>query len=208
MYTGASTCPHSGRTFSRRGRGNQRSACRYFALPSEQAVNLCLASAYLRACHPSPAQGERHHTPQPSRPRAPPPPPPLPSHQLSSPWLSGGGGCRLNYSLRSISSKFAFIFAALSLLFCCVCFLSGSRSESVSACCVISYRLRRRPAMGVMQRENGRLLVLEQICRGIFPEAPLWHRFKHAVCVSVCTVHVRLPTGLLHIQFCTDWWLS
>lgn len=65
---------------------------------------------------------------------------PSPSPQLSSPWLTGGGGSRLNYSPRSISPKFALICCVLSLFFCCVCFLSGSRSESVSACCIISYQ--------------------------------------------------------------------
>lgn len=67
MYTIPPTPrPHRVRTLTQRGQGNQRSACLYFALPSEQAVNLCSAPAYLGACHPSPAQGERHHTPQPS----------------------------------------------------------------------------------------------------------------------------------------------
>lgn len=134
-----------------RGQGNQRSTCLYFALPSEQAVNLWLAPAYLGACHPSPAQGERHHTPQPSLLLSPPPPP---SPQLSSPWLTGGGGCRLNYSLRSISPKYAFICSALSLLFCCVCFLSGSHSESVSACCIISYQLWHWSAIVVRQKKK------------------------------------------------------
>lgn len=68
MYTIPATCPHRVRTFTLRDLGNQRSVCLYFALPSEQAVNLCLAPAYLGSCHPSPAQGERHHTPQPSLP--------------------------------------------------------------------------------------------------------------------------------------------
>lgn len=146
MYTILTTRPHWVRTLTQRGQGNQRSACLYFALPSEQAVNLCSAPAYLGACHPSPAQGERHHTPQPSillllllPPLSPP--------QLSSPWLTGGGGCGLNYSLRSISPKFAFICSTLSLLFCGVCFLSGSRSESVSACCIVSYQLWHWPAI-------------------------------------------------------------
>lgn len=66
MYTVPTSCPQTVRTLTQRGQGNQRSACLYFALPSEQAVNLCSAPAYLGACHPSPAQGERHHTPQPS----------------------------------------------------------------------------------------------------------------------------------------------
>lgn len=57
---------HRTRTLTQRGQGNQRSDCLYFALPSEQAVNLCSASAYLAAWHRSPAQGERHHTLQPS----------------------------------------------------------------------------------------------------------------------------------------------
>lgn len=154
MYTIPTTCPHRMRTLTQRGQGNQRSDCLYFALPSEQTVNLCSASAYLGICHPSPAQGER---PQPSlllfllllR-----PPHPLPSPQLSSSWLTEGGGCRLNYFLHSISPKFAFICSLLSLLFCCVCFLSGSHSESVSACCIVSYQLWHCPAIVVMQKRG------------------------------------------------------
>lgn len=141
MYTIPTTCPHRIRTLTQRGQGNQRLDCLYFALPSEQAVNLCLASAYLGACHRSPAQGERHHTPQPS---------------LAFPWaqFSLADWRRwLQIELFSPfhSPKFAFICSLLSLLFCCVCFLSGSRSESVSACCFVSYQLWQWPAIVVMQ---------------------------------------------------------
>ena len=54
MYTIPTACPHRVRTLTQRGRGKQRSARLYFALPSEQVVNLCSAPAYLGACHPSP----------------------------------------------------------------------------------------------------------------------------------------------------------
>lgn len=62
MYAIPAACPHGVRTLVQSGRGIQRSACFYFALLSEQAVNLWLARAYLVSCHLSPAQRERRHT--------------------------------------------------------------------------------------------------------------------------------------------------
>lgn len=110
---------------------------------------------------------------------------PLPSPQLCSPWLTGGGGCGLNYSLRSISSKFAFIFSALSLLFCCVCLLSGSRSESVSACCVISYQLWHWPAIVVMQKETGFYWCWSRFAEANSQRLPAGS-VLNMVCVYVC----------------------
>lgn len=151
MYT-IPTCPDRVRTLMQRGHGNQRSAWLYFALPSEQAVNLCLAPAYLGACPPYPCTGRKA-----SHASASSPPPPPPSCRLpfnSSSWLTGGES-RLNYSLPSISFKFAFICTAPSRLFCCVRLWSGSRSESVSACCFVSYQLWCRPATVVHQNYRG-----------------------------------------------------
>ncbi len=156
----------------------------YFSLPSEQAVNLCSAPAYLGACHPSPAQGERHHTPQPSLLLL---LPPRTFPQLSSPWLTGGGGCRLNYSLRSISPKFAFICCVLSLLFCCVCFLSGSRSDSVSACCIVSYQSWHWFAIMVMQKRKRAFIGVKPHLQRQMPRAPLATLlYTCSVCVFVC----------------------
>lgn len=195
MYTIPTTRPHRMRTLTQRGQGNQRSDCLYFALPSEQAVNLCSASAYLGACHLSPAQGER---PQPSlllfllplRPSL-----PLPSPQLSSPWLTEGGGCRLNYFLHSISPKFAFICSPLSLLFCCVCFLSGSHSESVSACCIVSYQLWHWPAIVVMQKRGRDFIGVRAHLQRQIPRALLAALFYTcSVCMCVHQISHRAPT--------------
>lgn len=92
----------------------------------------------------------------------------------------------MNYSLRSISPKYAFICSALSLLFCCVCFLSGSHSESVSACCIISYQLWHWSAIAVRQKKKSEsvlLLVLKHICGSKCPELPFC--FTHALFMRV-----------------------
>lgn len=53
--------------------------------------------------------------------------------QLSSPWLNRRGGCRLDYSICSISLKSVFICTVLSLLLRCGFFtISGSHSVLLS----------------------------------------------------------------------------
>lgn len=152
-----------------RGQGKQRSACLYFALPSEQAVNLCSAPAYLGACRPRPCPGRKA-----SHASALSPPPPSPRLPLCSVLLGWVKEVAADWIILpfTISPKFAFICRALPLLFCCVCFLSGSRSESVSTCCFISYQLWHWPAI-VMQRRNRAFI-------GVWahfpnPEPPWWH---------------------------------
>lgn len=152
MYTIPTTCPHGVRTSTQRGQGIRgRFAFILLFHQSKQLIfawpQLIWAPATLALPWEKGITRLSHLSSSSSH--------PLPSPQLSSHWLSGGGGCRLNYSLRSIYSKFAFIFTALSLLFCCVCFLNGSHSEPVSACCVISYQWGCWPAIVVMQKETG-----------------------------------------------------
>lgn len=147
MCTIPTTCPHWVRTLMQRGQGNQRSTCLYFALPSEQAVNLWLAPAYLGACHPSPAQGERHHTPQPSllllR---------LPLSSVLLGWLEEVAADWIILSVPFLPSMHSF---AVRCHFSSVaCFLSGSHSESVSACCIISYQLWHWSAIVVRQKKK------------------------------------------------------
>lgn len=169
MCTIPTTCPHWVRTLMQRGQGNQRSTCLYFALPSEQAVNLWLAPAYLGACHPSPAQGERHHTPQPSllllR---------LPLSSVLLGWLEEVAADWIILSVPFLPSMHSF---AVRCHFSSVaCFLSGSHSESVSACCIISYQLWHWSAIAVRQKkkksESVLLLVLKHICGSKCPELP------------------------------------
>lgn len=179
MYTIPATRPRRIRTLMQRGRGNRRSDCLYFALPSEQAVNLCSAPAYLGACHPSSARGRKG-------------PPPRP--QLGSPWLTGGGGCRLNYSPHSIPSTFAFICSPLSLLFCCVCPLSGSHSESVLACCVVSYQLWRWPAIAVMQRRSGDFLGVRAHLQRRRPRSSPGSAVLDMLCLCTHQISHRAPT--------------
>lgn len=120
-----------------RGQGKQRSACLYFALPSEQAVNLCSAPAYLGACHPRPCPGRKASH---ASALSPPPSPRLTLYSVLLGWVEEVAADWIILPF-TISPKFAFICRALSLLFSCVCFLSGSRSESVSTCCIISNQL-------------------------------------------------------------------
>lgn len=165
MYT-IPTCPDRVRTLMQRGHGNQRSAWLYFALPSEQAVNLCLAPAYLGACPPYPCTGRKASHASASSP----PPPPPPSCRLpfnSSSWLTGGES-RLNYSLPSISFKFAFICTALRCHVSSVVFGSEvEAAQSVSACCFVSYQLWCRPATVVHQNYSG-LIVWACACMLMF----------------------------------------
>ena len=157
-----------------RGQGNQRSVWLYFALSSEQAVNLCgliLASAtfvcpWRTASHASALCTSSLL---------------LPPTQFRSPWLNGGGGCRLNYSLHSFSPEFAFICTVLSLLFCCVCFLSGSHSWSVTACCTILDQLWHWSAVLVIQNRNRPFIGVQAHLQKWLPG----NCFTHALCSVV-----------------------
>lgn len=180
MCTIPSTCRHRVRTLTQRGQRKPRSAWLYFALPSEQAVNLCSAPAYLGACHPGPCPWEKgiYLSPQPSLlPRLLPPLAFLSGRmeEVTADW---------NISPVPFLPNPRFICRPLSLLSCCVCFLSGSRSESVLACCIGSYPLWHWPA--IVRKINGTF-----ICESTF--APLVALF-HTCCVCVC---VKVPAATL-----------
>lgn len=118
MYTIAATRPHRIRPLARRGRGNQRLDCLYFALPSEQAVNLCSALSGRLPSRPCPGRKASHASSF-----TPPFLPPQP--RLSS----ADRRRRLQIELFSpllFSRRFASICRLLSLLLCPVCPLSGS----------------------------------------------------------------------------------
>lgn len=128
MYTIAATCPRRIRTLARRGRGNQRLDCLYFALPSEQAVNLCSALSGRLPSRPCPGRKASHASSF-----TPPFLPPQP--RLSSPDRRRRRQIEL-FSPFLFSRRFASICRLLSLLLCPVCPLSGSLFFGVSACCV------------------------------------------------------------------------
>lgn len=188
MYTIAATRPHRIRPLARRGRGNQRLDCLYFALPSEQAVNLCSALSGRLPSRPCPGRKASHASSF-----TPPFLPPQP--RLSS----ADRRRRLQIELFSpllFSRRFASICQLLSLLLCPVCPLSGSLFFFLgfSACCSAPCG-QRRQLLCKIKRTDRRS---EPVSRGKRAERPRQRCFTHAPCaadfpqVSVCSETVRL----------------